>query len=49
MEALTDGSKVGCFVALTPTWSESAYFAEYVLPMGHGPVVVARTGWGDSA
>ena len=28
--------KVGCFVALTPTWNESAYFADYVLPMGHG-------------
>ncbi len=32
----TDESKVGCFVALTPTWNESAYFADYVLPMGHG-------------
>ena len=37
MEVLTDEDKVGCFVALTPTWSESAYFADYVLPMGHGP------------
>jgi anaerobic selenocysteine-containing dehydrogenase len=37
MEVLTDESKVGCFVALTPTWNESAYFADYVLPMGHGP------------
>ncbi len=36
MEALTDESRVGCFVALTPTWNESAYFADYVLPMGHG-------------
>jgi anaerobic selenocysteine-containing dehydrogenase len=36
METLTDESKVGCFVALTPTWNESAYFADYVLPMGHG-------------
>ena len=36
MEVLTDEKKVGCFVALTPTWSESAYFADYVLPMGHG-------------
>jgi hypothetical protein len=35
MEVLTDEQKVGCFVALTPTWSESAYFADYVLPMGH--------------
>ena len=36
MEALCDEDKVGCFVALTPTWSESAWFADYVLPMGHG-------------
>jgi anaerobic selenocysteine-containing dehydrogenase len=36
MEVLTDERKVGCFVALTPTWNESAYFADYVLPMGHG-------------
>ncbi|HLN05155.1 MAG TPA: molybdopterin-dependent oxidoreductase [Acidimicrobiales bacterium] len=37
MEVLADEEKVGCFVALTPTWNESAYFADYVLPMGHGP------------
>src|SRR5487761_1528373 len=35
MEVLTDEDKVGCFVALTPTWNESAYFADFVLPMGH--------------
>jgi len=35
LEALTDESKVACHVALTPTWSESAWFADYVLPMGH--------------
>jgi anaerobic selenocysteine-containing dehydrogenase len=34
MEALTDEDKVGCHVALTPTWSETAWFADYVLPMG---------------
>ena len=34
MEALTDEAKVGCHVALTPTWSETAWFADYVLPMG---------------
>ena len=28
--------KIGCFAALTPTWNESAYFADYILPMGHG-------------
>jgi anaerobic selenocysteine-containing dehydrogenase len=36
LEALTDESMVGCHVALTPTWSESAWFADYVLPMGVG-------------
>jgi anaerobic selenocysteine-containing dehydrogenase len=35
MEVLTDEEKVGCFVALTPTWNESAYLADWVLPMGH--------------
>ncbi len=34
IEMLTDPSKVGLHVALTPTWSETAYFADYVLPMG---------------
>src|SRR5262249_31983263 len=36
IEALTDESRVGLHVALTPTWSESAYFADYVLPVGLG-------------
>ena len=36
LEVLTDESLVGCHVALTPTWSESAWFADYVLPMGNG-------------
>jgi anaerobic selenocysteine-containing dehydrogenase len=34
IEALTDERQVGLHVALTPTWSETAYFADYVLPMG---------------
>ena len=34
MKALRDESKVGLHVALTPTWNESAFFADYVLPMG---------------
>ncbi len=34
IDALTDESRVGLHVALTPTWSESASFADYVLPMG---------------
>jgi len=36
IEALTDEAKVGLHVALTPTWSETAYFADYVLPVGLG-------------
>ncbi|HLH68866.1 MAG TPA: molybdopterin-dependent oxidoreductase, partial [Candidatus Dormibacteraeota bacterium] len=36
VEVLSDPDKVGCYVALTPTWNESAYFADWVLPMGHG-------------
>jgi hypothetical protein len=35
MEVLKDEAKIGCHVALTPTWSETAWFADYVLPMGH--------------
>ncbi|HEY3176274.1 MAG TPA: molybdopterin-dependent oxidoreductase [Candidatus Polarisedimenticolia bacterium] len=35
MEVLSDESKVGCHIALTPTWSETTIFADYVLPMGH--------------
>jgi len=36
IEALSDESTIGLHVALTPTWSESAYFADYVLPVGLG-------------
>ncbi len=36
LEALKDENKVRCHVALTPTWSETAWFADYVLPMGVG-------------
>jgi anaerobic selenocysteine-containing dehydrogenase len=36
MEVLTDESKIGMHIALTPTWSETAWFADYVLPMGLG-------------
>jgi anaerobic selenocysteine-containing dehydrogenase len=35
LKALQDESKIKCHVALTPTWNESAWFADYVLPMGH--------------
>jgi anaerobic selenocysteine-containing dehydrogenase len=37
IEALSDEDMVGMHVALTPTWNETAYFADYVLPMGHSP------------
>ena len=36
IEALTNEEWIGCHVALTPTWNESAYFADYILPMGLG-------------
>jgi anaerobic selenocysteine-containing dehydrogenase len=36
IEVLTDPELVGLHVALTPTWSETAFFADYVLPMGVG-------------
>ncbi len=35
IEVLADEDLVGLHVALTPTWNETAYFADYVLPMGH--------------
>ncbi|HBH07517.1 MAG TPA: formate dehydrogenase [Flavobacteriales bacterium] len=34
IEALSDHDMVGMHIALTPTWNETAYFADYVLPMG---------------
>ncbi|HKC65218.1 MAG TPA: molybdopterin-dependent oxidoreductase, partial [Pyrinomonadaceae bacterium] len=36
IDVLTDENLIGCYVALTPTWNETAYFADYILPMGHG-------------
>ena len=35
LDALQDHAKFGLHVALTPTWNETAWFADYVLPMGH--------------
>ncbi len=35
LEALKNEEKIKFHVALTPTWNESAWFADYVLPMGH--------------
>ncbi|HMF09904.1 MAG TPA: molybdopterin dinucleotide binding domain-containing protein [Thermoanaerobaculia bacterium] len=36
LQVLRDESKIGLHVALTPTWNETAWWADYVLPMGHG-------------
>jgi anaerobic selenocysteine-containing dehydrogenase len=36
IEALSDEELIGLHVALTPTWSETAFFADYVLPVGVG-------------
>jgi len=35
MEMLQNEDSIGCHVAMTPTWNETAFFADYVLPMGH--------------
>ncbi|MEM7351345.1 MAG: molybdopterin dinucleotide binding domain-containing protein, partial [Acidobacteriota bacterium] len=37
IEMLRDKEKIGLHVALTPTWNETSYFADYILPMGMGP------------
>ena len=34
MEVLRDEEKIGLHAALTPTWNETAWLADYVLPMG---------------
>ena len=31
---LEDERRIGCHVALTPIWSETAQWADYVLPTG---------------
>ncbi len=36
VEVLTNPELIGLHVALTPVWNETAYFADYVLPMGVG-------------
>jgi anaerobic selenocysteine-containing dehydrogenase len=35
VEMLTDEAKIERHACLTPVWSETAWFADYVLPMGH--------------
>ncbi len=37
IEMFEDEEKIGCHVALTPIWSETAQWADYVLPMGLAP------------
>ncbi len=37
IEMLEDEDRVGVHVALTPIWSETAQWADWVLPMGLGP------------
>ena len=37
LRALRDPDAVGLHGAMTPTWSETAWWSDYVLPMGHGP------------
>jgi anaerobic selenocysteine-containing dehydrogenase len=37
IEMLQHPDRIGCHVALTPVWSETAQYADYVLPMGMGP------------
>jgi len=36
IEVLRDESKIELHAAMTPVWSETAWFADYVLPMGVG-------------
>ena len=35
LKSLQNEDQIKCHIALTPTWNESAWFADYVLPMGH--------------
>ncbi|MBN4056167.1 molybdopterin-dependent oxidoreductase [Rhodothermus sp. AH-315-K08] len=35
LKSLKNEEQLKCHIALTPTWNESAWFADYVLPMGH--------------
>ena len=37
IEMLEDEDRIGCHIALTPIWSESAQWADYILPTGLGP------------
>jgi anaerobic selenocysteine-containing dehydrogenase len=37
IEMFEEPDRIGCHVALSPTWSETAQWADYVLPMGLAP------------
>ena len=37
IDMFQNGSRIGLHVALTPVWSETAQYADYVLPMGLSP------------
>ena len=37
IEMFLEENRVGCHVTLSPVWSETAQFSDYVLPMGLGP------------
>ncbi len=37
IELLTDEERMGFHIALTPTWNETARYADFVLPMGLSP------------
>ena len=37
IEVLQNEDLIKCHIAMTPTWNETAYYADYVLPMGHSP------------
>ncbi|MDR7435402.1 MAG: molybdopterin-dependent oxidoreductase [Armatimonadota bacterium] len=37
IDMLTNEASIGLHVCLTPVWSETAQYADYVLPMGMGP------------
>ncbi len=37
IELLRDETKIELHAALTPVWSETAWFADYILPVGMGP------------
>jgi anaerobic selenocysteine-containing dehydrogenase len=37
IEMLSNEEQIGLHIALTPIWNETAYWADLVLPMGHGP------------